>query len=311
MFCGAMSFAIMSVLGNLLSKDLNWTTVGLGRCIVPMLIVGPLALLAGKPLLIATNRMLWVRCISGSVSIALTFFALCHLPTADVLALTNLSPIWIAALSGPMLGHSPGLTVWLCVLTAVIGAGILQQPHFAAGNFATVAAFASSLTSTIAVLGLNQLRNVDPRTILFQFSFTAAFALLGCAWFWNLPVVPDDVETMLRGVQIWRLVGVGLFATIGQFCLTQAFVHGLPARVSVVGLSQVVFAMLFDVLLLSRSVSLVAGIGTALVLIPTAYVLTLPSAKRLPGKLPPAIDPVIADSPAGAPTAAENPAAME
>ena len=69
------------------------------------------------------------------------------------------------------------------------------------------------------------------------------------------------------------LLGVGVFATIGQLFLTKAFSEGPPARVSVVGLSQVAFTMLLEIALWHRSFSGLTLVGMALVIAPTAWTL--------------------------------------
>jgi drug/metabolite transporter (DMT)-like permease len=69
------------------------------------------------------------------------------------------------------------------------------------------------------------------------------------------------------------LLGVGIFATIGQLFLTKAFAAGPPARVSVVGLSQVGFTMLLEIAIWHRSFSSLTLVGIALVIAPTAWTL--------------------------------------
>jgi drug/metabolite transporter (DMT)-like permease len=73
----------------------------------------------------------------------------------------------------------------------------------------------------------------------------------------------------------WRsaalLLGVGVSATIGQLLLTMAFAAGSPARVSVVGLSQVGFTMLLEMAFLGRSFSPLTLVGIGLVILPTAW----------------------------------------
>jgi drug/metabolite transporter (DMT)-like permease len=62
-------------------------------------------------------------------------------------------------------------------------------------------------------------------------------------------------------------------ATVGQLFLTLAFGGGAPAKVSVVGLSQIVTGLAFDAYLWGREVNAVALLGTALVIAPTAWLL--------------------------------------
>jgi len=58
--------------------------------------------------------------------------------------------------------------------------------------------------------------------------------------------------------------------------LTLAFAAGAPAKVSVVGLTQIVFALTFDVFLFNHPVDRVTLLGTGLVIAPTAWLLTRP-----------------------------------
>jgi len=74
---------------------------------------------------------------------------------------------------------------------------------------------------------------------------------------------------------------VGIAATIGQVFLTKAFAAGPPARVSVVALTQVVFAMGFDIVLWHHAFSLTTLAGMARVMAPVAWLLF--SQSRLPG----------------------------
>lgn len=64
-----------------------------------------------------------------------------------------------------------------------------------------------------------------------------------------------------------------MFATAGQLLLTRAFAAGAPARVSVVGLTQVGFAMVFDILLFNRALEIHSLIGILLVMLPTGWLL--------------------------------------
>jgi drug/metabolite transporter (DMT)-like permease len=66
---------------------------------------------------------------------------------------------------------------------------------------------------------------------------------------------------------------VGLSATVGQLFLTRAFTGGMPAKVSVAGLSQVAFAMLYEGLFEGRAFNWLTLVGIGLVLAPTAWLL--------------------------------------
>lgn len=76
------------------------------------------------------------------------------------------------------------------------------------------------------------------------------------------------------------MLGVGVSGTLGQILLTKAYAVGAPAKVAVVGLTQVVFAMGFDVVLWHRPVTSSALLGFALVLAPTTW-LSIRAARKL------------------------------
>ena len=78
---------------------------------------------------------------------------------------------------------------------------------------------------------------------------------------------------------LFQLLGIGVSATIGQVFLTLAFGRGAPAKVSVVGLTQIVFVLVLCAIVFKREINTVAMIGTALVIAPTAWLLSQPKAR--------------------------------
>ena len=119
-------------------------------------------------------------------------------------------------------------------------------------------------------MGLHRLRDLDVRAIVVHFS---AVSLVFClaAWF----IFPNDASPHLElDALAWSmLLGMGLAATAGQICLTKAFALGDPAKVSIVGLTQVGFGMLFDAAIWGRSFTPLTLAGIALIVAPTAWLL--------------------------------------
>src|SRR5205823_6390284 len=110
----------------------------------------------------------------------------------------------------------------------------------------------------------------DSWAIVVHFSGVSTVFVL-CAWlFGPAPRVEQVFDSRLALL----LVGVGATATLGQLCLTRAFTLGEPARVSVVGLSQILFAMGLDVLFGNLSFHPARLAGIALVMAPTAWVMS-------------------------------------
>jgi drug/metabolite transporter (DMT)-like permease len=270
MLGGSASFALMGTLAHHLAHCCDWQVIALVRSSLALFFAALLALAAGARLVFLRPRTLWVRSIAGSISLVSTFFALTRLPVADVLTLTNLFPLWVALLSWPLLGEAPGRNVWLAAACALVGVALIQQPHIAEGNWVSLVALASSFFTAVAMLGLHRLRGLDARAIVVHFS--AVSVVFGVASFFLFEhTVP--AQEVFAVPALLMLLGVGVTATVGQLLLTKAFAAGPPARVAVVGLTQIVFAMGLDVLVGQRAFSPVTLVGIALVIAPTAWVI--------------------------------------
>jgi drug/metabolite transporter (DMT)-like permease len=270
MLCGSLAFASMGTLAHKLGGYCDWQTIALARSVFPLALVTALALAAGVRLVFWKPRILWMRSIAGSVSLVCTFYCLTRMQVSDVFTLTNMFPIWVALLSWPVLKEKPSAGVWLAVASGVTGVILIEQPHFAKGEFTALVALGSSLSTAVAMLGLHRLRRIDVRAIVVHFSAVSLMFSSAALFLFERPELPGP------GLEGWHwmlLLGVGVTATVGQVFLTKAFAAGPPAKVSVVGLTQIVFAMTLDVALFGRNFSRSTLAGMALVVAPTAWLL--------------------------------------
>jgi drug/metabolite transporter (DMT)-like permease len=203
-----------------------------------------------------------------------------HYPVSEVLTLTNMFPLWVAVLSWPLLREQPSMEVWAAMVVGIVGVAVMQQrPEEAVAAFSFLPvpiAVLSSFTSAIALIGLHRLREIDSRAIVVHFSGVAlGFCIL------SLFIFPRAGEAATEGTRValspWQIGGLllamGIFATIGQLLLTKAFAAGPPAKISVVGLSQVAFAMLLEMSLTHRTFGAMTMLGIALVISPTIWIL--------------------------------------
>lgn len=270
MLMGSLSFALMSTLAHALRADCDWQVIALARSSLAFLLAGLLALAGGARLVFWRPRTLWLRSLAGSFSLIGTFFALTRLPVSDVLTLTNTFPIWVAVLSWPLLGELPSSRVWLAAAMGVAGVILIQQPHFAEGNFASLVALGSSFSTAVAMIGLHRLYGIDVRAIVVHFSGVSALFCLASLFLFERTQTPGVV---VDGWLLVMLLGVGVTATVGQLFLTKAFASGPPAKVSVVGLAQVVFAMFLEMCIEQRSFTPATLFGMVLVLAPTGWLM--------------------------------------
>lgn len=295
MIGGAVFFAVMAALTRTLGDRCDWLLIALTRAVVMCGVAVVMARAGDVRLVLLEPRTLWVRSLAGSVSLVCNFYAMTRLPVADVLTLTNLYPLWIVLLSGLMLRRVPAGLDLLGVACGVVGVVLIERPDLGGARLPSIVAVIGSASTAVAMLGLHRLRHIDARAIVAHFAGVAS--LVALAW---LLLRGDAASIVLEpGPATWGLLlGVAATGTIGQFCLTKAYASGKPTQVSVVGLCQVAFAMVLDMLFWGRTFTLPAALGFALVLAPTAWLAG--RAGRRPKKVPPPAEDTAEDHDSGA-----------
>jgi drug/metabolite transporter (DMT)-like permease len=229
-----------------------------------------LAKAAGIKLIYIGPPALWARSASGSIGMLCTFYALTHLPVSDAVTLTNTFPLWVAILSWPILGKRPDWQIWLAVAMGVGGVALMECPSLSGNKIAGIAAVVAALCTALSMIGLNRLRHLDSRAIVSHFSGVSTavtFVWISCSpTGGSFKDLRDYRSAML-------LAAVGTLGTISQIGITKAFSKGTPARTSIVSLTQIVFASLYDWLLWDRGFNVTKIVGILLVIAPTGWLL--------------------------------------
>ncbi len=270
MLGGALAFAVMGALSHLAGERTDWQIIALARTSLAFVFSLVIARAARVRLVLFKPGILWMRSIVGSFGVLGAFYALTHLPISTAITLANTFPFWVTLLAWPILGIRPTAGVWLAVLMGLVGVFLVQQPFGAGSRVAIVAALSNALMTAIAMIGLNKLSHVDARAVVVHFS--------GVSTIFCLAYLLLSRGTMMGGnLYDWRLLlmlaGVGLAGTLGQLGMTRAFALGHPSKVAVVGLTQIVFAFLFDLLFWRHRFNWATLGGIALVVAPTAWLL--------------------------------------
>jgi drug/metabolite transporter (DMT)-like permease len=263
----SLSLATMGALTHEVGSRCDWLVISLVRAVMMLVTAATLARSSGSKLVVWRPRTLWVRSLAGSCSLVCNFYALTRLPVADAITLFSIQPLWIALISAIFLRRAPRPVELLGVVCGLLGVVLIERPHMAGDRLAALVALLSSVSSAVAMLGLHRLRQIDPRAVVAHFAGVAS--LISLIW---LVVRGDAFSGGSLDPTTWLyLVGVGATGTLGQILLTKAYAAGSPAKIAVVGLTQVVFGMGFDVALWGRTLDPVALLGFALVLAPTTW----------------------------------------
>jgi drug/metabolite transporter (DMT)-like permease len=282
MLLGSFCFAWMAAAAHALRTSYDWQIIALARSTIPFVLGAALALLGGARLVLFSPRILWVRSIAGSISLVCTFFALTVLPPSHVFTLASTFPIWVALLSWPLYQERPGRQVWVSVFASVVGIALmelsttsLEDAETAAFShwLAVLSTLFAAVSTAVAMLGLHRLSHIHPWAIVAHFSGVALLFSLASLLLGSHSATPPTPSTPPHAETLLLLLAVGATATVGQLFLTKAFTAGPPAKISVVSLMQVVFALLLDVLFWDHRFNSLTLAGMALAMAPTAWLM--------------------------------------
>jgi drug/metabolite transporter (DMT)-like permease len=284
MLLGCLFFACMATMANKVARYFPWPLIAMTRSVIPFLLVIFWALSAGVSLVFWRPGVLWMRSISGSVSLVGTFFALSRLPAPEVFTITNMFPLWVALLSWPMLGEIPSRGTWISVLCGVAGVFVIHPPTFFLSeptphDWPILIALFASVATAFAMLGLNQLKNIDARAVVVHFSFTALVFATAAYFIFDPPPPPSEPNLLALAL----ILGVGLFATIGQLFLTKAFTTGQTAKVAVVNLAQIPMTLALQLIFFEEyQLNVSKMCGMVLVLGPTGWLMVQQKMRKMP-----------------------------
>jgi drug/metabolite transporter (DMT)-like permease len=277
MLWASVAFAIMAAFTHLAGERCDWQLVAVSRAAIAFFFSFVIAIASGVKLVIRGPKTLWVRSLAGSIGMTFNFYALAHLPVSDALTLMNTAPIWVTILLWFIFKQRPTAGIVIAVLTSVAGIALIQQPHFQSGKFACLMALCGAFCTSIAMLGLNRLRSVDPRAVVVHFSGVATLATVA---FLALTNRKDYFAQLKGGPVLILLLLVGIAGVAGQIGMTLAFAKGHASRVSVIALSQILFGLAFDAIFWGRSVNAVSLLGMVFVIVPAAWLILSESPAR-------------------------------
>lgn len=275
MLWAALCFAAMGAMAHALGPRCHWMQIALVRALFMYISIVATARVAGVRLVVWRPPVLWVRSLAGTSSLVCSFYALTRLPVAEVLTLTNTYPIWIILMSWAAFGQRPAARDLVAVGCGMLGVILIERPRLGHDQVAASIALLGAFFAGVALLGLHRLKDIDPRAVVAHFAGVAT-VVAGAILAWRSSsgsgtTTAAAAALMSDPTTLCLLGGVGLTGTVGQVFLTKAYAVGMPSRVAVISLTQVIFGLGFDLTFWGRGMPPIALVGMALILAPTAW----------------------------------------
>ena len=286
---GLILFSVQDLIVKLLSGGYPAHEIVFIRSVVAMLPILVIVHIEGGFARLRTARapILILRGLCGFVCFTLYYLAIAALPLADAVTLYYACPLFVTALSGPVLGESVGLRRWAAVLVGFAGVVVMVGPtgggfdpamllavaaacvyagmimmtrRYAKSASGSTMSFYAMLTFVCAS-GLSGLLIGDGRFSAGSEGTHASLAFLLRAWIW-----PDGFDLLL-------LAACGLIAGVGFYCLSQAYRIGPASVVSPFEYSSLPWAVLWGFLFWSDLPGPATVVGVALVVGSGLYII--------------------------------------
>ena len=148
----------------------------------------------------------------------------------------------------------------MCVIAGFVGVVMMLRPTVEQNQiFAGLIGLMSGFVAAFAymqVMALGRIGEPETRTVFYFAIGTALAGLVGMYF--------DGVSEWDWQHAIW-LLPVGLFASLGQLCMTRAYSQGATLVVANLQYSGIVFAALYSLLLFGDDIPLIGWAGMALI----------------------------------------------
>ena len=272
MLLGAAFFATMGVCVKFGSAHFNSAELVFYRGVVGLVFLAIIA--KQKKVSLATqypSMHIW-RSTIGVLSLSAWFYAIANLPLATAMTLNYISSVWIAAflVGGALINWNPQdrRSAWsqgplaLSVIAGFAGVVMMLRPtveqnQIFAGLIGLMSGFAAAF-AYLQVMALGRMGEPETRTVFYFAIGTTLTGLIGMGF---------------AGVSEWNwqhavwLLPVGIFASLGQLCMTRAYSQGATLVVANLQYSGIVFAALYSLLLFGDDIPLIGWAGMALIVV--------------------------------------------
>lgn len=260
-------FSFQNAIGKWLAQGYPIPMLVFFRSAVALLPSYLFVMRAGGVGVLRTNRLgaqFGRAAIWGASNVA-SFFAYHLLPLADAVALTFAAPLFLTALSWPILKERVGRERWIAVSVGFVGVLLMARPSGAgswAGMTYALVCAACNAVGTLTVRGLT--RTEATASIVF---YTALFMTIGA-----LPVLPFYWVTP-GPLDFVLFCSIGLIGGVSQYWTTQALYYAPAAAVSPFNYTALIWGSMLGFAVWGEVPTTAVVIGAAIVTLTGLYLL--------------------------------------
>lgn len=273
MVLAVLVFAVMDAMIKRLAQDYGTFQIMFFRSLFALVPIGVMIAWKGGLATLRTRRPGGhvLRSLIGAGATFCFFYSYGALPLADAYAIAFAAPLFVTALSVPMLGERVGPRRWSAVIVGFAGVLVMIQPGggVAGGAAAASAALVCLVGTFLYAFTLAFVRKLSrtetTAAIVFYFTLTCVgVGAAGMAFDWTPPAGWADLA---------MLVGAGLLGGLAQILITTAFRLAPVAVVAPFDYTAMVWGILFGWLFFGDLPGQAVVLGAFIVMASGLYIL--------------------------------------
>jgi drug/metabolite transporter (DMT)-like permease len=186
------------------------------------------------------------------------FGGLRYLPLAEASAITFLAPIFIVALSWPLLREHAPAARRIASIAGFMGILILLRPGSSVMHPAVLLLVGAALANALYQLLTRKLLDESPNTTLFYSASVGTVVL-------SLALIFGTEMPQRGGVALPLFLLMGLLAGLGHWCLTHAYLHAPASLLTPFTYLQILWATTLGFAIFDQHPDGISAIGMAIV----------------------------------------------
>ena len=237
------------------------------RSALSLLPAGILVWRAGGAAVLRTRRLPahLLRSALWGASLGASFYSYHLLPLADAVSLSFATPLFLTALSWPLLHEAVGKHRWSAVIAGFIGVLVMAHPTGGGSAAGIVYGVLNALFGALGSIAVRGLSRTEPSqcVVFYMGLFIALFTLPLLPFVW---VRPDFLDLL-------GLLSLGLVGGVGQYWTTQALYYAPAAVIAPFNYTSLLWGLLLGFLIWSEVPDLWMAAGALIVTASGLYIL--------------------------------------
>ena len=266
MILAGTGYTLASVCTRDLSSDYSTAQLAFMRAVIAIFFIMPLVARKGISVMKTTVFPIHVMraCLTYG-GMMCWFYAVSIIPISDYTALLYIQPIFTILLAVLILGESAGPRTWAAIAAAFAGAIIILRPGFQEINLGMLAALATGILFAGVNTCMKTLSRTDSAAVIVAYVsiLMLIFSSIPAWFYWTAPTWTDGPA----------IIGVGVFALLGQYAITRAISIADARVVQPFDFSRLITAAIIGWLAFGESSDLYTWVGALVIFCASYYVI--------------------------------------